>query len=64
MEKLNIGTLFSAVVVLLIVAIWTLCVWIERRHTKAPDAPPDYFQRDIFAGLGGLIVAACAVLGV
>lgn len=64
MEKLNIGTAFSAVAVLLIVAIWTLCIWNERRHTKAPDAPPDYFQRDIFAGLGGLIVAVCFVLEV
>lgn len=64
MEKLNIGTLFSAVVVLLIVAIWTLCVWNERRHTKAPDAPPEYFQRDAFAVMGGLIVAVCAVMGV
>lgn len=64
MEKLNIGTAFSAVAVLLIVAIWTLCVWNERRHTKAPDAPPDYFQRDIFAVLGGLIVIVAAFLEV
>lgn len=64
MEKLNIGTAFSAVAVLLIVAIWTLCIWNERRHTKAPDAPPDYFQRDIFAVLGGLIVIVAAFLEV
>lgn len=64
MEKLNIGTAFSAVAELLIVAIWTLCIWNERRHTKAPDAPPDYFQRDIFAVLGGLIVIVAAFLEV
>lgn len=64
MVKLNIGTLFSAVTVLLIAAFWTLCVWNERRHTKGPDAMPEYYQRDFFAVLGGLCVAVCAVLGV
>lgn len=59
-----LGTLFSAFAVIVICAVWTLCVWSERRHTKAPDAPPEYYQRDAFAVMGGLIVAVCAVLGV
>lgn len=57
-------TLSSAGMVLLIVAIWTLCVMIERRRTAAPDVPPDYWQRDLFAVVGALIVAACAAVGV
>lgn len=64
MVKLNIGTLFSAVAVLLIVAVWTLCVFIERRTTKRPAVPSDYFQRDVFCVLGLLIVSGCAVMGV
>lgn len=59
-----LGTLICGVVVLLIGAVWTLCVFIERRTTKLPAVPSDYFQRDVFAVLGCCIVAVCAVLGV
>lgn len=59
-----LGTIFTAGAVALILAVWTLTICIERRRTKAPDAPPEYYQRDIFAGLGGLIVAICFIMGV
>ncbi len=64
MKTEYLGTLFSAVAVLLIVAVWTLYIMIQRNRTKAPDAPPEYYQRDLFAVYGGLIVAVCAMLGV
>lgn len=59
-----LGTLICGVAVLLIGAVWTLCVFIERRTTKLPAVPSDYFQRDVFCVLGLLIVSGCAVMGV
>lgn len=64
MKTEYLGTLFSAIAVLLIATFWTLCIMVERNRTKAPDAPPEYYQRDAFAVMGGLIVAVCAVMGV
>lgn len=64
MKTEYLGTLFSAVAVLLIATFWTLCIMVERNRTKAPDALPEYYQRDLFAGIGGLIVVVCAMWGV
>lgn len=64
MKTEYLGTLFSAIAVLLIATLWTLIIFVQRNRTKAPDAPPEYYQRDFFAGIGGLIVVVCAMLGV
>lgn len=58
------GTLLTAAIVLVILAIWTLTVYIERRMTVAPDAPPEYYQRDAFAIMGGVVVLFAAIMGV
>lgn len=64
MKTEYLGTLICAGTVLLITAIWTLCIMYQRATVKAPDLPEDYTQRDLFSVLGCLIVLCAAAMGV
>lgn len=57
-------TAFTAVTVAAILAVWSIALCIKRATTHRPEVKPDFFQRDLFAVFGFILVCLFAFMGV